>query len=200
MEFAGSPETARPAPEPDIGWTGAIALAVVLLYSLPFIAVGGYVFYASIRPVTLATGYGAGFLVFPWLLAWVLLLAAWVGGPAILLVSGLIHLLRHARHRWWSAASWLILLAAGAAVGYLIIHDYRLLFRAAPIGPDGSESGPSRWAPGAPYWQALFAAGGQLAVSAVMTAVITAPLRTKPRRESLDQQPADAGGPCNPSR
>lgn len=174
---ADSLVTASSAPKPDVGWAGACALAVVLLYSLPFVAGGGYFFYASIRPVSIATGYGAVFLDWPWVLAWVVLLAAWVGGPVILLVLGPIHLLRHARHRWWSAACWLILLVAGAAVGFLIIHDYRLLFRASPLGPDGSELGPSCWAPGTPYWQALFAAGGQLAVGAVMIALITASAR-----------------------
>ena len=168
---------------PELGRSvvGEFTIVVTSMWSLVFAAGAGYVFYASIRPVSLATGYGAVFLDWPWFLAWLVLLATWVGGPLILLVLGLIHLLRHARHRWWSAACWLILLAAGATVGFLIIHDFRLLFRASPLGPDGSEWGPSRWAPGTPYWQALFAACGQLAVGAVMIAFVGASPGKLPR-------------------
>jgi hypothetical protein len=55
------------------------------------------VFYASIRPVSIEEGYGSVLFDFPWILAYCVLAAAWVGGPVILLVLGLTHLLRHAR-------------------------------------------------------------------------------------------------------
>ena len=99
-----------------------------ILGSLVLAAGGGYVFYASIRPVSIEEGYGSVLFDFPWILAYLVLAAVWMGGPVILLVLGLIHLLRHARHRWWSAACWLIMLAAGVAIGFLIMHGYRLLF------------------------------------------------------------------------
>jgi hypothetical protein len=186
---ADSPVTASSAPEPDIGWAGTVTLAFVLLYTLTLAAGGGYVFYASIRPVTLATGLGAGFEL-PWILAYFALLAAWLVGAATLLVIGLIHLLPASRRKWWLVMAWVGTLAAGTAIGYVIHHDYLLLFRSYPVCTDGSGDacGSSRWAPGAPYWQAVVATLGQLAVGVVMTAVITAPARRKPRQQSPGQQ------------
>jgi hypothetical protein len=151
-------------------WT----IVVAIVCSLVLAAGAGYVFCASIWPVSIATGYGAVFLDWPWALAYLVLLAAWAGGPVILLVLGLIHLLQHARHRWRSAACWLILLAAGAAVGFLIIHDYRLLFSAYPTDIAGEPLGPSRWAPGGPYWPALVVAAGELAVGVGLIAFVSA--------------------------
>jgi len=153
---------------PDIGWPGACSLAFVLLCALPPVAGGGYVFYASIWPVTIATGNGAAFLDIPWIAAALFILAAWVLGPVPLLIAGLIHLLGRARRNWRSAVAWVIAVVAGSAIGYVIFKDYVLLFSA--WSPDTDDS---RWAPGAPYWQALLAVGGQLAVSAVMIALIT---------------------------
>ncbi len=154
---------------------------VTIICSVVLAAGAGYVFYASIWPVSIAEGYGAVFLDWPWVLAYLVLLAAWLGGPVILLVLGLIHLLRHARHRWWSAACWLIMLAAGAAVGFLIMHDYRLLFSAYPTDSSGEPLGSSRWAPGGPYWLALATAGGELAVGAALIAFVSASPRKLPR-------------------
>jgi hypothetical protein len=57
------------------------------------------------------------------------------------------------------------------------MHDYGLLFNSYPRDLDGSPLGPSRFAPGRPHWQALIAAGGQLAAGAVMIALITASAR-----------------------
>ncbi len=160
---------------------GEWTIVVTIICSLVLAAGAGYVFCASIWPVSIATGYGAVFLDWPWVLAYLVLLVAWVGGPVILLVLGLIHLLRHARHRWWSAACWLIMLAAGAAVGFLIMHDYRLLFSAYPTDIAGEPLGSSRWAPGGPYWLALVAAGGELAVGAVLIALVSASPGKLPR-------------------
>lgn len=129
---------------------GEWAVAVAISYTLVLAAGGGYVFYASIWPVSIPTGYGAIFFDWPWILAYLVLLAVWAGGPAILLVLDLIHLLRHARHRWWSAACLLILLVAGVAIGFRIIHDYRLLLSAYPHDYAGEPLGPSRWAPARP--------------------------------------------------
>lgn len=131
-------------------------------------------FYASIRPVSVAEGYGAVMFDFPWMLAFLLLAAAWVGGLVAVLVLGLIHLLRHARQGWWSVACWLTLLAVDAAPGFLILHGYRLLFFAYPTDLSGEPLGPSRWAPSEPYWLALVAAAGELAAGAVLIAFINA--------------------------
>jgi hypothetical protein len=152
---------------------GEWTIVVTIICSLVLAAGAGYVFYASIWPVSIDEGYGSVFLDWPWLLAYLVLLAVWAAGPVALLVLGLIHLFRHARHRWRSAACWLVMLAAGAAVGFLIIRDYRLLFSAYPADPFSGEAlGPSRWAPGGPYWPALVAAGGELAVAAVLIALV----------------------------
>lgn len=112
---------------------GEWAIAVAISCSLVLAAGGGYVFYASLRPISIAEGYGAVLFDFPWILAFLVLAAAWVAGPVILLVVGLVHLLRHARHRWWSAVGWLVAVAGDIAIGFLVMHGYRLLFSAAPL-------------------------------------------------------------------
>ena len=136
----------------------------------------------------------AGFVDIPWLAAYLLILAAWLLGPVPLLIVGLIHLLRTAHRKWWLSVAWVCTLAAGTAVGYVIHHDYLLLFRATPKCPyaGGSEDacGPSRWAPGAPYWQAAAATLGQLAVGFVMTTLITAQARREFRRARLTWESA----------
>lgn len=173
-----TPAPAPSAPKPDISWAGASAIAFVLLYSLTLAAGGGYVFYASIRPVSIPAGYGAGILDLPWSVAYLLLGAAWLAGPVVLLIAGFIHLLRPARRKWRPAVAWVGVLAAGTAIGYVIMHGYGLLwFAPYPEDLDGSPLGPSRWAPGAPYWPTLIAAVGQLAVGAVMMALIAASTR-----------------------
>jgi hypothetical protein len=148
---------------------GEWAIAVAMICSLVLAAGGGYVFYASIRPVSIPAGLFP-ITDFPWVLAFLLLAAAWVAGPVILLVLGLVHLLRHACHRWRSAAGWLVALAGDIAIGFLVMHGYRLLFSAAPLDLDGTPLGPSRWAPAGPYWMAL-AAAGELAAGAVLIAL-----------------------------
>jgi hypothetical protein len=168
-------------PERRRSAVGEATIVATIICSLVLAAGAGYVFYASIWPVSIAMGYGAVFLDWPWVLAYLVLLAAWAGGPVILLVLGLIHLIRHARHRWWSAACWLILLVAGAAVGFLIIHDYRLLFSVYPTDIAGEPLGPSRWAPGGPYWLALVAAAGELAVGVGLIAFVSASPGKLPR-------------------
>ena len=112
---------------------GEWAIAVAISCSLVLAAGGGYVFYASLRPISIAEGYGAVLFDFPWILAFLVLAAAWVAGPVILLVAGLVHLLRHARHRWWSAVGWLVAVAGDIAIEFLVMHGYRLLFSAAPL-------------------------------------------------------------------
>jgi len=190
-----TPVPAPSRPKPQDGRAGANAVAFVILYSLALAAGGGYVFYASIRPVSIPTGYGVPFTDFPWLLAFLVLAALWLVGPVALLIAGLIHLRQYARHQWWSALAWVGVLAAGAAIGYVIMRDCRLLFSSYPRDLDGSPLGPSRFAPGRPYWRALIAAGGQLAAGAVMIALITASarppgLRARPTGSSLPDRPA----------
>jgi hypothetical protein len=112
-----------------------------------------------------------------------LILAAWLVGPVALLIAGLIHLLHPARRKSWVAVAWVSAVTAGTAIGYVIWHDYRLLLTSYHKDLDGTPLGPSHWMPGAPHWQALVATIGQLAVGAVMTALITASARRGPRRE-----------------
>ena len=193
MEFpADEPVSASPAPQPDIGWTGAVALALVLMNSLTLAAGGGYVFYASIRPVSIPMGFGTPLINLPWVAAALLILGAWLLGPAALLITGVIHLLRTARRR--AAVAWAGTLAAGTAIGYVIWHGYRLLLTAYPKDFDGSALGPSRWAPGAPYWPALIATVGQCAAGVIMTALITAPARRQPRKEPPEERLKATGG------
>jgi len=149
-------------------WTIALSVA----YSLILAAGAGCVFYASIRPVSISTGYFS--FLDGWSAAYLLLGAAWVVGPVILLILGLIGLSRHVRLTWWFAVGWLSAVAGGTAIGLRIMHGFGLLFTAYPYDGDGSPLGPSRWAPGTPYWQALVAMGGQLAVGAAMIALIAA--------------------------
>lgn len=193
VELPGdTPVPAPSAPQPDISWAGATAIAFVILYSLTLAAGGGAVFYASIRPVSIPTGYFAPLIEFPWSAAALLLAAAWLVGPVALLITGLIHLLQKARRTWWSALAWVGALAAGTAIGYVITNEYGLLFTAYPKDLDGSPLGPSRWAPGTPYWQALMAAGGQLALGAIMIALITASTRRSTAAKSAARHIASA--------
>jgi hypothetical protein len=137
------------------------------------------VFYASIRPASIDMGYGEPFIDFPWSVAYVLLGLAWALGPVALLITGLPHLHKAAPANWRPAAAWVGAVAAGTAIGYVIVHGYGLLFSAYPKDLDGSALGPSRWAPGTPYWQALLAMAGQLAVGAAMIALIAASARKR---------------------
>ena len=59
-------------------------------------------------------------------------------------------------------------------IGRLILHDFDLLLTAFPRDLDGTPLGPSRFAPGAPYWQALIAACGELMVGALLIALMVA--------------------------
>jgi hypothetical protein len=161
-------------PEAGGRTVGEWTAAATVIYSLILAAGAGYVFYASIRPVTIPTGYFAEFADYPWLLAFLVLLAVWVLGPLVLLVLGLVKLLQHERRRWWFAAGWLSALAGATAIGRVIVHDFVLLLTAFPRDVDGTPLGPSRFAPGAPYWQALIAASGELAVCAIMITLIVA--------------------------
>jgi hypothetical protein len=165
------------APEPGGRAVGQWTTAVAIIYSLILAAGAGYVFYASIRPVTIATGYFAELADYPWVLAFLVLLAVWVVGPVALLVLGVIELLHPPRLGWWFAVGWLIALTGSTAIGRVILHDFDLLLTAFPRDTDGTPLGPSRFAPGAPYWQALIAASGELAVGAIMIALIVASSR-----------------------
>ncbi len=165
---------------------GAWAVAVTMSYSLVLAAGGGYVFYASVRPVSFSVDFFPLFDL-PWVLMFLVLGVAWVAGPVILLVLGLIHVLRQPRYRWRSAAGWLLALAAATAIGFLILHDFHLLFTAYPRDEAGDPLGPSRWAPGGPYWQALVAAGGELAVGGILIALVSASLGALPRSLRLSR-------------
>ena len=101
-----------------------------------------------------------------------------VSGPLMLLALG-IDLRLYARLKWWFVVGWLSGLAGGTTIGLLVMHDFGLLFAAYPRDLDGSPLGPSRFDPGAPYWQALIAASGELAVGAIMIALTaTLPAQT----------------------
>jgi hypothetical protein len=186
MAIMGLP-TEAPAPLPlarsDISWAGALALAFVIMYTVPLVLGGGYVFYASIHPVSVPMGYGTPLINFPWVAAALLILAALVVGPAALLIAGLIHLLQTGSRKWRRVLAWVGAVAAGTAAGYVIWHGYHLLLNSYPIDQDGSALGPSRWVPGALYWPALIATVGQCAVGVIMTALIAAAAQREPRRE-----------------
>jgi hypothetical protein len=92
-------------------WT----IAVSVVYSLILAAGGGYVFYASIRPVSIPAGYFADFVDLPWEAANLLLAAVLVAGPVILLALG-IDLRPQARLTWWFVVGWLSALAGGTAI------------------------------------------------------------------------------------
>jgi hypothetical protein len=160
-------------PQPGGGAVKEWTIAVSVVYSLALAAGGAYVFYASIRPVSIPTGYFAGLADFPWEAAYLSLGAVLVIGPVMLLALG-IDLRVKARLTWWFVVGWLGALAAGTAIGLLTMHGFGLLFTAYPRALDGSPLGPSRFDPGAPYWRALIAAGGQLAVGAILIALIAA--------------------------
>jgi hypothetical protein len=180
------------APKQHVSGDGAWVIVVSVVYSLILATGGGYVFYASIRPVSIPTGYGFPLIDFPWAAAYLLLAVVWLLGPVALLILGLAHLHQRARLKWWPAVALVSTVAAGMAIGVVIMHDFGLLFTAYPRDLDGSPLGPSRFAPDTPYWQALIGASGQLAVSAVMIALITALTRTakpmvgSPRRVNCD--------------
>jgi hypothetical protein len=114
----------------------------------------------SSSPRWQSQGYFADLADYPWVLAFLVLIAVWVVGPLILLVLGLIDLPRRVRLRWWFAVGWLSALTGSTAIGHVILHDFRLLLTAFPRDTDGTPLGPSRFAPGAPYWDALIAASG----------------------------------------
>jgi hypothetical protein len=174
VTFLAGPTVPGPVtPKPGGRATRAWAIVAAVLYSLILAAGGGYVFFASIRPVSIPTGYFSEFTDFPWEAASSLLAAVWVAGPVMLLALG-VDLRLHARLTWRFAAGWLSALAAGTTIGLLIMHDFGLLSTSYPRDLDGSPLGPSRFDPGAPYWQALIAAGGELAVGAIMIAMVAA--------------------------
>jgi hypothetical protein len=173
----------KPGGEAVKAWT----IAVSVVYSLILAAGGGYVFYASIRPVSIPTGYFSEFLDGPWEVASVLLFAVWVVGPVMLLALG-IDLRLHNRSTWRFAVGWLSALAGGTAIGLLIRHDFGQLFTAYPRDLDGSPLGPSRFDPGSPYWQAFIAAGGEIAVGVIMIALVAA-LSRKDKSEVASMAP-----------
>lgn len=84
MTLSG-PMTSKPGGGALKEWT----IAVSVVYSLILAAGGGYVFYASIRPVSIPTGYFSEFADGPWEVASVVLLAVWVLGPVMLLALGI---------------------------------------------------------------------------------------------------------------
>jgi hypothetical protein len=173
--------------KPRVSGDGAWAIVVTVAYSVLLAAGGGYVFYSSIRPVSIPAGYFAFFGDFPWIAANLVLDGVWLVGSLALLILGSVDLYQFARLRWWSVVAWACALAANMAIGVVILHDFGLLFDAFPKDLDGSPLGPSRFAPGGPYWQALIAAGGQLAVGALMIVLIAAlPRKAVPMDDIVD--------------
>ena len=172
-------------PQPGGSAVKAWTIAACVVYSVALAAGGGYVFYASIRPVSIPTGYFAGIADFPWEAAYLLLGVVLVVGPVVLVALGIgLHL--YARVKWWFVIGWLGGLAGGTTTGLVIMRDFGLLFTSYPRDLDGSPLGPSRFDPGGPYWQALIAVGGELAIGAIMIA-LTAALS---RKDALSVLPA----------
>jgi hypothetical protein len=181
--LAGPGHSGRVTHEPAGREVAASATGLAILYTLALAAAAVCVFYASVHPVTIAAGFLAYFDNLPWRLALLLLTATWALCPLPLLALGLVHLHLRARLGWWPAAAWLGLLAAATGTGYLILGYFGLLFTSYPM--DGGEpSGPSQFDPGGPFWPALLAAAGELAVCALMIALLAAWPRAVPASAS----------------
>jgi hypothetical protein len=103
VESAVDAAASRPLiPGPGGGAVKAWTIAASATYSLVLAAGGGYVFYASIRPVSIPKGYGDFFADGPWETGFLLLGAVLVLGPVMLLALGLDQRV-HARLTWWFA-------------------------------------------------------------------------------------------------
>ena len=141
---------------------------VAVVYSLVLAACGGFVFYASVRPVPMPSG----FLDVPWFAVLLALAVTWLAAPVALLVLGLAHLRQHGRLRWQPAVTWACAVAAGFAIGWVNLHDYAhwltwarwIVTMRLPPYPR----------PAAPQWRPLIAAGGELAAGAAMVALTAA--------------------------
>ena len=75
-----TPGPAPWAPKPRGSGVGTETITVSAVYSLIFATGGGYVFYASIRPVSIPMGYFAFFGDFPWTAAYLVLALVWLLG------------------------------------------------------------------------------------------------------------------------
>jgi hypothetical protein len=184
---ADTPVSGSSALGAGISRVWADAIAVVVLYSLLFAACGGYVIYTSVRPVSIPQGLFS----YPWILAFLVLAVVGLALLVLLLVLGLVHLHQGARLGWGWAIAWVSVVAADAAIGWLIIHDYGhwVSLNAHEIGwsPPGCEQDyPACVAQSAgPYLRPLIETGGLLAAGAAMIAFITATTR-KPAPTALD--------------
>jgi hypothetical protein len=144
---------------------------VAAVYSLLLAACGGFVFYASVRPVPMPSGV----LDIPWFAVLLALAITWLAVPVALLALGLAYLRQGARLRWRLAVTWACAVAAGFAVGWVNLHDYAhwlawarwIVTMQLPPYPR----------PAGPQWRSLVAAGGQLAAGAAMIALIAASAR-----------------------
>jgi hypothetical protein len=148
------------------GGVGVETIAVAAIYSLMMAALGGFVFYVSVRSVATPLDTGsyvpARSFVLAALVAAVLLAlkVMWLAVPAALLVMGLMHLRQTACLTWRPTVAWIAAVAAGGAIGWLNIYFF------------------DHWdGHGGPYWPALIAAIGQLAAGCAMIALIAASAR-----------------------
>jgi hypothetical protein len=148
------------------------------MYSVMLAACGGFVFYASIRPVSIPEGI----FDLPWVVALTVVAVMWLVLPVPLLVLGLVSLHQSRRLGWRPAAAWTIALAAAVAIGYANLLDFGHWFglNAHDIGWAPPPCFPS-WPPPSCEssvirldWQPLIVACGQLAAGAVMIALIAA--------------------------
>ena len=139
----------KPADRATTEWT----IAVAITYSLILAAGAGYVFCCSIWPVSIAEGYGAVLANYPWVFAFLVLAAAWVIGPLLSLVLGLVAMRQGARFTWRLAVGWLCALAGSTAAGFAVLRDFQLLFTAYHTDLDGSPLGSLPLRP----WRAVLA-------------------------------------------
>jgi hypothetical protein len=164
--------------QPVVSSVGVSTATFAAMYSLMLAACGGFVFYTSIRPVSIPEGI----LDWPWVMALTVVAVIWLVLPMPLLVLGLVSLHRSRRLRWRPAAAWTIAVVVAVAIGYanllgfghwfgLNAHD--IGWASPPCFPSGSppscESSVIRL-----DWQPLIVAGGQLAAGGVMIALIAA--------------------------
>lgn len=180
------------APQPVISSVAVSTATLAAMYSLVLAACGGFVFCASIWPVSIPEGI----LDWPWAMALTVVAVISLILPVPLLVLGLVSLRQSRRLRWRPAAAWTIVVAAAVAIGYANLLDFGHWFglNAHDIGwapPLCSPSVPPTSCASSAIrldWQPLLVAGGELAAGAVMIALIAVlTRRTVPMNGAADR-------------
>jgi hypothetical protein len=151
---------------------GASTAAFAFIYSMMLAACGGFVFYTSIRPVSIPEGI----FDWPWVMAVTVVAVSWLILPVPLLVLGLVSLRQSRRLRWRPAAAWTIAVAGAVAIGYANLIEFGHWFglNAHDIGYSPPCSPSCQPSSIGLNWQPLILAGGQLAAGALIIVLIAA--------------------------